>query len=157
MDNISTKDLVDHQRWLINNGLANDMLKDNLYLFGIYLHPGIQDALVSIDFNDKVITYQIYVNKYLLNDFNKYKKLLASTGKLNTIRLKRLWRKHFENKKDPARLDIDTIINSHVKSLCGPNWSTSVKILPYSQYISDVASFDNGNQKDSDINRESNG
>ena len=81
---------------------------------------------------------------------------MTATGKINAIRLKRLWRKHFENKRDPARLDIDVIINNHVKGLCGPNWSTSVQLLPYSQYASDVAKFDNGNQKDSNINRESN-
>jgi hypothetical protein len=145
MDDLKAKDVIDHQRWLINSGFANDMLNDNLYLFGIYLHPGIREALVSLDISNKLVTYRIYVTQDLFNDFNMYKKLMRkpNKSKFNIIRLKRLWRKHFENKKDPARLDIDLIIDSHVKELCGDNWSTSISILSESEYAEDLKTFQN--------------
>jgi len=138
MDKLQTKDIIDHQRWLINNGFANDLLKDNLYLFGIYLHPGIREALVAINFPEKTVEYRIYTTKELYKDFYKYKRLQNSTSKWSMFRLKRLWRKHFENKTDPARLDIDVIINSHVKELCGHNWSTKVDFFPVNQYKKDT-------------------
>ena len=79
----------------------------------------------------------------------------TNKSKFNVIRLKRLWRKHFENKKDPARLDIDLIIDSHVKELCGSNWSTFVNILPESTYTKDLKSFqDEAEQNSSEPNRE---
>ena len=143
MDNLKAQDVMDHQKWLINSGFANEMLNDNLYLFGIYLHPGIREALVSIDISNKFVAYKIYVTKGLFNDYNKCKKLAKSPGKLNAIRLKRLWRKHLENKKDPARLDIDIIINSHVKELCGSNWSTSIDLFPEDKYAKDLESIQN--------------
>ena len=133
------------------------MLNDNLYLFGIYLHPGIREALVSLDIGKKFVTYRIYVTQDLFNDFHMYKRLVAKSNpsKFNVIRLKRLWRKHTENKKDPARLDIDLIIDSHVKELCGNNWSTSVSILSESEYTKDLKKFqDEAEQNRSEPNRE---
>ena len=155
MDKLEAKDIIDHQRWLINSGFANEMLNDNLYLFGIYLHPGIKEAIVSIDITNKFVTYKIYVTKSLFNDFNKFKKLANSPGKIDAIRLKRLWRKHFENKKDPARLDIDVIVDSHVKELCGSNWSTSVSLLIEDKYAKDLESIQHeAEQRGSEPNRE---
>lgn len=141
MEKLKAKDVMDHQRWLINSGFANEMLNDNLYLFGIYLHPGIRNALVSIDISKKFVAYKIYVTKNLFNDYNKCKRLAKSPGKLDAIRLKRLWRKHTENKKDPARLDIDVIINSHVKELCGSDWSTSISLFTEDKYEKDLKSI----------------
>lgn len=149
MENTKATETISHQRWLINSGFANEMLNDNLYLFGTYLHPGIQEALVSIDVDKKFVTYRIYVTRDLFNDFNKYKKLLDLSGKWNAIKLKRLWKKHFEHKKDPARLDIDLIINSHVKELCGRNWNTSVNILSLSEYEKDIKTFQNEAEQNS--------
>lgn len=156
MDKLKAKDIMDHQKWLINSGFANEMLNDNLYLFGIYLHPGIREALVSIDIGNKFVAYKIYVTKSLFNDYNKCKKLAKTPGKLNAIRLKRLWRKHLENKKDPARLDIDVIINSHVKELCGSNWSTSIDLFTEDKYEKDLESIQNETeQQGQGTNRES--
>jgi len=156
MSKLEVRDVMDHQKWLINSGFANEMLNDNLYLFGIYLHPDIREALVSVDVGKKLVTYKIYVTKDLFNDFNKCKTLTKSSGKLNAIRLKRLWRKHMENKKDPARLDIDVIINSHVQELCGSNWSTSVSLLTEDKYKEDLESIQNEvEQKGPEPDRES--
>jgi len=155
MDQLKAQDVMDHQKWLINSGFANEMLNDNLYLFGIYLHPGIREALVSIDISNKFVAYKIYVTKSLLNDYNKCKRLAKSSGKLDAIRLKRLWRKHLGNKKDPARLDIDMIINSHVKELCGSNWSTSIDLFSEDKYAKDLESIQNeSEQRDQGPDRE---
>ncbi len=70
MDDLKTKDVIDHQRWLLNSGFANEMLNDNLYLFGIYLHPGINEAIVSLDISNKFVAYKIYVTNDLFDDFN---------------------------------------------------------------------------------------
>ena len=152
---LDSQDVINHQRWLINNGLANSMLNDNLYLFGIYLHPGIQEAIVSIVFEEKTIEYKLYVTKELLKDFHKYKELLTKTGKWNAIKLKRLWKKHSNNKNDPARIDIDAVIATHVKTLCGHNWNAKVELKPMDQFVIDAQAVNDAaqNKSDSEANK----
>lgn len=158
------KNTISHQQWLINNGLANDMLKDNLFLIGSYLHPQIKNVLLYIDMSQKLIRFDLYTTRELFKDYHKYKKLLKASGKINAIRLKNLWKKHTDCKSfsfkyfkiwlfgdltnyvlhNSARLDLDVMIDYQVKSLCGSGWKSVVTILNNTQYEEDSKKWDKG-------------
>jgi len=130
MDSLDIQSVVDHQRWLMNSGLFNDKLKDNLWLFGAILHNDIEHVGLHVDVTDKSIVYDLYVTPSLFKDFKKFNELRKSDSRLSLWRLKRLLQRH-------ASLDFKSLVAKMVTDLCGPTWTVSVKVLKSSEYNKD--------------------
>ena len=66
MDSKELLEYVDQQRWLMNNGLISDSVKNQLFFCGSVVHRDVQAVELQISPETKVVDYKIYVNKSLL-------------------------------------------------------------------------------------------
>jgi hypothetical protein len=127
MDSSNIGSVLDHQRWLLNNGLVNDLAKNNLYLYGSIVHKEVQAVELSIDVANKVVDYNIYIDRILLDKVSKYEKLKQANDIFSLWRLRRLLRKE-------GNLNFQHVLNSFVKDFCGPKWNATIKLIDISNY-----------------------
>ena len=130
MDNkgINIEEYVDQRRWLLNNGLVTDDVKNQLFFCGSIVHKDVQAIELRIDSDSKHVYYTIYVETYLMNKIKKYHELSKSDSLFGMWRFKRLLKKE-------GSLDFNKILDSLVKDFCGPKWKVSVETLDFSSYI----------------------
>jgi hypothetical protein len=126
------KDNLDHQRWLIDNGLITDIHKDNLYIYGAICHPGIKAVELNINVDTKKLEYFLYIDLALEKTLNKFNTLKDSKSIWHLWLLKRLLKKH-------GNLNIPTLISKMVVSYLGPKWSTTSHFRPLAEYIAPEA------------------
>jgi hypothetical protein len=127
MSDTEINDHVDQQRWLINNGLFNDMHKDNLYLFGALVHKDVLALELSIDIATKTVKYQLHCSDRLFKALAKYNKLKSSDKLLDLWKLKRLLKKE-------GNLNFSILIDGMVKNFCGPSWAVIVEVKDLKDY-----------------------
>lgn len=127
---VNLEEYVDQRRWLLNNGLITDDIKNQLFLCGSIVHKEVQAVEVELDVlgDNKIVNYTIYVNTDLINKIELYKTLSKSTTLFGMWRFKRLL------KKDGA-LDFQQILGNYVKDFCGPHWRVTVKTVDFNSYI----------------------
>jgi len=119
---------VDQQRWLLNNGLITDSVKNQLFFCGSIVHKDVQAVELSIDPEKKIVLYTIYVTEDLNKKINLYNKLIKSTGLIDMWRFKRLLKKE-------GSLDFAKVLNKFVIDFCGPKWSTKAEVVNFSEYV----------------------
>jgi hypothetical protein len=135
---VDLEEYVDQHRWLLNNGLVNDNVKNQLFFCGSIVHREVQALELHIDPENKTVSYKIYVNKDLLNKIEKYKTLSKSTGLFDMWRFKRLLKKE-------GSLDFQRVLGKFVKDFCGPKWGVQVENLDFDTYIDEL-----GDQSEAD-------
>ena len=126
-EKLTLEERLNTQRWLINNGLVPDSIKNQLFFFGTILHTDVQAVEVKIRPETKTVDYVIYVKGDLLKKIDKYKKLSAATSLFGLWRFKRLLQKE-------GNLDFQAVINPFVRDFCGPGWVASVAVTDYDAY-----------------------
>ena len=114
-------EFIDHQRWLMDNGLFNDAAKDTLYMYGALVHNDISAVHVKIDRDTKTISYELYAQAAFLKKINAYQKLRKSTTLWDLWQFKRLLKK-------TGNLDFKPILKQFVTDFCGPKWKVQLKI-----------------------------
>jgi hypothetical protein len=127
MESKELAEYVDQQRWLINNGLANDDIKNQLFMYGSIVHKEVEAVELSIELTEKKVNYKIYVSKSLIEQMELYKRLSTSTGLIDMWRFKRMLKKG-EN------LNFEHILRKFVRDFCGPKWSAAVEVLDIAEY-----------------------
>lgn len=141
---------LDHQRWLINNGLFTPTAKNNLYAYGSLIHTDVQAVDLSIDIINKTFTYTVYIPKYLLKaktniDYLRSKKTLWSLWKLRS-----LVRKY-------GNLDFYPILLNFIHDYCGPAWKVNLIVDNINNYKepqkTDLDDGPGGITKDTEFNR----
>ena len=125
--NIPVEEHLDHQRWLMNNGLLNDLHKDTLYLYGTLVHKDVRAVELNIDIENKVLEYIIYIDHKLIKSYNLYNKLRYTSNIIDLFRLKRIL-------KNKGNLNFMAILNSFIKDYCGPKWAIKLEIRDFSNY-----------------------
>src|ERR1019366_4928021 len=115
---------LDQQRWLLNNGLITDTVKDQLFFYGSIIHPEVQAVEVKLVIEEKCVEYIIYFNKKTLDKISKYNKLATSTSLFGMWRFKRILKKE-------GTLNFPGILNKFVRDFCGPTWSTKLTIFDF--------------------------
>ena len=118
---------IDQQRWLINNGLISDSLKNQLFFCGSIVHKEVQAIEMAFVPEQKRVDYVIYLPLKVLNQVEKYEKLSKSTSLIGLWRFKRMLKKN-------GVLDFSTLLNQFVKDFCGPKWTATVVLKNYSEY-----------------------
>ena len=131
MEDNSLQNFIDHQRWLIKNGLFTDIAKDNIYLYGSLVHKDITALHVVIDKDHKCIEYKLYVKLSLLNKVISFNNLRKSDKLIDMWRLRRLV------KKD-GNLDFALVLNRFVRDFCGSEWRATVSIHDIAEYRDEV-------------------
>lgn len=127
---VNLEEYVDQRRWLLNNGLITDDIKNQLFLCGSVVHKEVQAVELTLDVmsEQKVVHYTIYVEPGLLKKIAQYEVLSKSTSLFGMWRFKRLLKKE-------GALDFQQILNKFVKDYCGPKWSATVKTVDFNSYV----------------------
>jgi hypothetical protein len=146
---LQVEEHLDHQRWLMNNGLLNDLHKDTLYLYGTLVHKDVQAIELNIDIENKNLDYTIYVHPKLFKSYELYSELCNTDSIIGLWRLKRLLKKK-------GNLNFMAILSGFVKDYCGPKWSVKLKIEDFSSYESGFKEIDSGPTDGSDANLSTN-
>lgn len=127
MDSKELVEFLDQQRWLLNNGLITDSVKNQLFFCGSIVHSDVQAVELSIVPETKLVEYVVYVPSDLIKKIDKYNKLSTSTSLFGMWKFKR-----FLNKE--GALDFHGILSKFVTDFCGPKWKTNVTIVDFDKY-----------------------
>jgi hypothetical protein len=133
---------MDHQRWLIENGLFNDLAKDTLYLYGSLVHKDVEAVHVVVDADAKRIKYTLYAPKSLAAKVQLYNGLVNAKSLIGMWRLRRLVRKE-------GSLNFNHILNKFVKDFCGPKWSAEMWLEDIDNYVDNLDDVRDGPNADS--------
>lgn len=128
---------LDQGRWLLNNGMANDQVKNQLFMFGSIVHKDVQALEVEIAPETKLISYQLFFKKEVLEKVAKYKELSTRTDLIGMWRFKRFLKRE-------GNLNFTGILNKFVKEYCGPKWSVKADVLDFDKYFDGVDSGEDG-------------
>lgn len=124
---LQVEEHLDHQRWLMNHGLLNDLHKDTLYLYGTLVHKDVRAVELNIDPANKVLEYMVYIDHNLMKNYELYSKLQKSDSIISLWRLKRLLKKK-------GNLNFMAILSGFVKDYCGPKWSIKLEVKDFRSY-----------------------
>lgn len=122
---------IDQQRWLMNNGLVPDSVKNQLFACGSIVHQNVQAVELDLHAENKLIEYTIFVDKVLLKKIEKYKKLSTATSLFGMWRFKRFLEKE-------GSLDFQSMLSKFVTDFCGPKWTTKVTVADFDVYIDKI-------------------
>lgn len=122
---------LDQQRWLLNNGLITDTVKDQLFFYGSIVHPDVQAVEVALKIEEKCVEYTVYFTKKTLNKISKYNKLATSTSLFGMWRFKRFLKRE-------GTLNFQGMLNKFVKDFCGPSWSTKIDLVDFDVYVDSI-------------------
>ncbi len=121
MDDKQLAEYLDQSRWLLNNGMANENVKNQLFMFGSIVHKDVQALEVDITPEAKLVKYSIFIKSDIIKKIGKYKELSVKTDLIGMWRFKRFLKKE-------GNLNFTGILNKFVKEYCGPKWSVEVEI-----------------------------
>jgi hypothetical protein len=116
MEKKELEQFLDQERWLINNGLLTDSVKNQLFFCGSIVHSQVQAVELEINPEQKQVQYTIYVNKDLIRKIELYKKLSTATSLFGMWKFKRFLKKN-------GALDFQgTSLCRIIVDLNGPQW-----------------------------------
>jgi hypothetical protein len=125
----------------MNNGLFTDNAKDTLFLYGSIVNKGVTALELSIDSENKHISYVLYGASSLVRDYNKYQELKNSNSMWSMLRIKRLLKKN-------GNLELKQILSAFVKAYCGPGWTTEMMLKKSADYEDKRSTSTDGEAKD---------
>ena len=131
MEDKELAEYVDQQRWLLNNGLISDGVKNQLFFCGSIVHKEVQAVEVDIVADEKLIKYTLYFEKKTLKKVDKYHRLSKSTSLFGMWQFKRFLEKE-------GTLDFPNMLNKFVRDYCGPQWSSAVTLKDFDTYIEEL-------------------
>lgn len=135
MEDSKLLEMLDQERWLLNNGLVSDSVKNQLFFCGSIVHKDVQAVEVRIRPDAKIVDYTIYVTDDLLKKIDKYYELSTSTALYDMWKFKRLLKKE-------GCLDFEKVLNSFVVDFCGPKWSATATVLSFDAYVDRIEATD---------------
>ena len=125
---LKLEEYVDQSRWLLNNGLVTDDVKNQLFFCGSIAHKEVQAVELDLQPEQKMVSYKIYVNSDLIKKIGQYEVLSKSTSLFGMWRFRRFLRKE-------GALDFQQILGKLVKDFCGPNWNVTVNMVDFDSYV----------------------
>jgi hypothetical protein len=146
---LQVEEHLDHQRWLMNNGLLNDLHKDTLYLYGTLVHKDVQAIELNIDIENKILDYVIYISPKLFKSYVLYSRLRNTDSIIGLWRLKRLLKKK-------GNLNFMAILSGFVKDYCGPKWNIKLEIKDFSDYEDGFKEINSGSGNNPQIDLSTN-
>lgn len=142
---LQVEEHLDHQRWLMNHGLLNDLHKDTLYLYGTLIHKQVQAVELNITPESKTLEYIVYLDSRLFKSYKLYNELRKSDSIIGLWRLKRLLKKE-------GNLNFMAILSDFVRNYCGPKWGVKLEVKDFSSYEEGYKEVDKGSDSDPSAN-----
>lgn len=135
MENTDIVKIMDSDRWLLNNGLVSDNVKNQLFFCGSIVHKDVQAVELKITPETKLVDYIIYVPPELVKKIAQYNKLSMSKSVFGMWRFKRLLKRE-------GCLDFQKILSSFVADYCGPKWIAKASIISFDSYVDSLEAED---------------
>lgn len=145
MEKTNVTEIMDSDRWLLNNGLVSDNVKNQLFFCGSIVHKDVQAVEVKVTPEKKLVDYIIYVTPDLLKKVAQYNKLSTSKSLFGMWRFKRLLKRE-------GCLDFQKVLNSFVTDYCGPKWIAQAAVISFDSYVDSIEA-ENENLGDSKFNQ----
>ena len=123
--------IVGHHEWLVGNNLLTDQMKDNVAMCGYCLVEDVLDVNTSIDFNNRIVTYnlllpsELHDNLKLLERFEKGEKI----GFFSSLRLKKFIKTKKEHDETGMGYKLEEIGNKFIRAYLNKEWHASVKLF----------------------------
>lgn len=130
MDDKDLDNFIDHQRWLINNGLVLPVVQDNLFMYGVLAHPEVKEVDVELDALGKKIKYTLFFEPKMLKVFGAFERLSSDSSLWGVFRLWLLLKKH-------GNLDLRRPLLKMVEDYCGSKWAVDLQIVDVANYKKD--------------------
>lgn len=146
MDESNIEQLIDHHRWLLNNGLVPDAIKNQLFMYGAIVHKDVQAVDLFVNVEDFLVSYKIYIDRSLFKKIDKFKELQKTNSLWGLWKFKRLLKKE-------GNLNFEIIIDRFIKDYCGNKWKSEINVLDYSEYVPDEEIGEDINYNRSDHQR----
>lgn len=128
MDSKQLAEYLDQSRWLMNNGLINDGIKNQLFTYGSIVHKDLKALELDIKVETKELEYRLFFDEKTLKLIAKYDELSKSDSMWGLWRFKRMLKKH-------GNLNLQHILSKFVKDFCGPTWSVKVNLMDFKYYV----------------------
>lgn len=135
MEDIELTKMIDQERWLLNNGLVSDSVKNQLFFCGSIVHKDVQAVEVKIVPETKVVEYIIYVPDRLIKKIEEYHSLAVSQSTFGMWKFKRLLKKE-------GCLDFQKVLSAFVGEYCGYKWSATATVLSFDAYVDSLEDED---------------
>lgn len=148
-DTNNVESLIDHHRWLMNNGVMHDSIKNQLFMYGSIVHRNVVAVDLAVDVAAKLVSYKIFVDVAVKGKVDKFFKLKESTSTFGLWKFKRFLKKE-------GNLDFHAILNSFVKDYCGRGWNATVETIDFNDYVEDYDE-DSDIDKDTELNTSTDG
>jgi len=122
---------IDHHKWLISNNLMTDQVKDNIAMCGYCLIEEVKDLNTSIDFESKMVTYDILLPANLYDNLMLIEKFKSGEdiGFFNSIKLKKFLKNKADKDETSMGYDLQAIANKFIKSYLNNEWSVKVNVF----------------------------
>ncbi len=137
MDDNKMAEYLDQGRWLLNNGMANEQVKNQLFMFGSIIHKDVQALEVDIIPDTKLVKYNIFFKTDVMDKINRYKELSTKTSLIGMWKFKRFLQKE-------GNLNFTGILNKFVREYCGPKWSVQVEVTDFDKYFDGATGGEDG-------------
>ncbi len=122
--------VLDTQRWLMNNGFLNDMVKDQLYMYGAIVHRNIEAVELDADVKptSRVVNYRLYISTSLLSKHKNFLELRDKESLWSLWKFRKILRKE-------GNLDFNKLISNFVNDFLGPSWESKVEVKDIAEYV----------------------
>jgi hypothetical protein len=127
---------VDHHKWLVENNLLTDEIKDNVAMAAYCIVENVENAFTRMDFNNNTVHYLIVLPEQLFNNIKLLERYEA-TKNIGFFEMRKL-KKFLELKKETDELGmgyrLQDIANKFVKSYLSDKWRATVNIVSAKDY-----------------------
>lgn len=130
MEEFKLEDQLEHHRWLLNNGIVDDWVKNNLYMYGSLVHRNALAVTLDIDVSKKIIHYTVYFDDKMMDTIDKFTRWQKSDSIITLWRLKRLIKRE-------GNLNFESIVQKFVSDFCGRSWTATLTVDNVSNYKED--------------------
>lgn len=129
-------DYVNHHKWLVENNLLTDEMKDNVAMVAYCLVEEVVDTATFMDFDTNTVHYRVLVPEALYNNLmllDRYQNG-EDLGFFEMRRLKKFLKKKKENDESGLGYDLENIANMFLKAYLNDNWSAKVDLKSVKDY-----------------------
>jgi hypothetical protein len=118
----------DIDKWLLSINLISKTIKNDLFIYGVIIHPKhIKAVEVIINPKEKIVNYELYVSKTIIK---KYNYIVKNRNSDNIFKLFTLLMIKYRY----GDLNFDIKLLQCVKDRCGKEWNVNVICKNYKEY-----------------------
>lgn len=127
---------IDHHKWLVENNLLTDEMRDNVGMVAYCLVEDVLDSATFMDFENHTVYYRLLIPEALANNLALLKRYEDGDdlGFFEMRRLKKFLEKKKQNDESGLGYDLEKIANSFLKSYLSNNWSAKVEFKSVKDY-----------------------